>query len=105
MSTLRETATVLLSYYVIILGGREMMRYFSPLKLNGLFKLHNLFLTIVSFCLMVLFVEQLFPTVWRNGIFFAICRKNGGWTDKLVVLYYVKPNSLCVDLGALIEYS
>ena len=89
MSTLRETTAVLVSYYVIILLGREAMRYFSPLKLNGLFKLHNLFLTIVSFCLMVLFAEQLIPTVWKNGVFFAICHKDGGWTDKLVVLYYV----------------
>ena len=93
MSTLRETAAVLVSYYVIILGGREAMRHFSPLKLNGLFKLHNLFLTIVSFCLMVLFAEQLIPTVWRNGVFFAICNKDGGWTDKLVVLYYVSLRS------------
>ena len=89
MSTLRETTAVLVSYYVIILLGREAMRYFSPLKLNGLFKLHNLFLTIVSFSLMVLFAEQLIPTVWKNGVFFAICHKDGGWTDKLVVLYYV----------------
>lgn len=105
ISTLRETAAVLLSYYMIILGGREVMRYFSPLKLNALFKIHNLFLTIVSFCLMVLFAEQLIPTVWRNGIFFAICHKDGGWTDKLVVLYYVKPTLLYFEMGALIEFS
>ncbi len=52
---------------------------------------HNLYLTIISGTLLALFIEQLLPTVWRNGIFYAICNHRGGSTDRLVVLYYVSP--------------
>lgn len=89
MSTLPVTAITLITYYIIIFGGREVMRNQPALKLNGLFKSHNLGLTIVSFVLLVLFLEQLIPTVVRHGVFHAICSHAGGWTDKLVILYYV----------------
>ena len=94
MSTFSATATMLLSYYVVIFGGREIMRNFAPLKLNELFKIHNLYLTAISFVLLVLFAEQLIPTLWRDGIFHAICAAEGGWTDKLVILYYVRSRQL-----------
>lgn len=80
---------MLISYYVIILGGREFMRDRAPLQLSFLFKAHNLILTIISGSLLALFLEQLIPEITRNGIFHAICKIDGGWTDKLVVLYYV----------------
>lgn len=89
LSTLPVTAAVLVSYYVVIFGGREVMRNFSSLQLNKLFKIHNLFLSIISFLLLALFAEQLLPTIWREGIYHGICRSEGGWTDKLVVLYYL----------------
>ncbi|KAF2095805.1 GNS1/SUR4 membrane protein [Rhizodiscina lignyota] len=89
MGTLTETIIMLLSYYIIIFGGRELMRDREPVKLNGLFKIHNLYLTIISGILLVLFVEQLVPTLARNGVFYAICAHAGGWTDKMVVLYYL----------------
>jgi fatty acid elongase 3 len=93
MSTLSETAIGLVSYYLIIFGGREMMRDRQPMQLNGLFKIHNFYLTAISGVLLVLFLEQLIPTVVRNGVFFGICSYEGGWTDQLVVLYYVSPPS------------
>ena len=94
MSTLQATATMLVTYYVTVFAGREFMKNRPAFKLNGLFMVHNLYLTIVSGGLLVLFIEQLLPTVWRNGIFFAICHENGGWTRPLVTLYYV-----CLQLG------
>lgn len=90
MSTLGTTVFTLISYYVVIFGGREVMRKRQPLQLNGFFKVHNLMLTIISGVLLVLFVEQLIPTLARGGIFFAICDHAGGWTEKLVILYYVR---------------
>lgn len=89
LSTLKETAAVLISYYVIILGGRELMKNRSAFSFNPVFMMHNLGLTIISGGLLALFIEQLLPTVWRHGIFFAICDERGGWTEKLVTLYYV----------------
>lgn len=94
MSTLKETATVLTTYYVIVFGGREIMKKFPALKLNGLFMIHNLYLTAISGILLALFIEQLLPTLWRNGLFYAICNHDGGWTRQLVILYYVRNNKL-----------
>ena len=93
MATMAETALFLISYYVIIFGGREFMKDKQPLKLNGLFKIHNFYLTAISGVLLLLYLEQLIPTLTRNGVFYAICHYNGGWTQPLVVLYYVSRRS------------
>lgn len=90
MASMPETAITLLSYYLIIFGGRELMKAREPMKLNGLFKIHNFYLTAISGILLLLFLEQLIPTITRNGVFYAICDYNGGWTDQLVTLYYVR---------------
>lgn len=89
MSTLRETLIFIVVYYSIIFGGREYMRNREPFKLRALFLIHNFYLTAISAILLVLFIEQLLPTVVRHGIFFTICDTAGGWTQPLVVLYYV----------------
>ncbi|CAK7211462.1 Fatty acyl-CoA elongase/Polyunsaturated fatty acid specific elongation enzyme [Sporothrix bragantina] len=89
MSTLKETSIFIVIYYIIIFGGREVMRGREPFKLKALFLVHNYILTVVSFLLLVLYAEQLIPTVTRHGIFHAICSNEGGWTQQLVVLYYL----------------
>ncbi|KAI0014820.1 GNS1/SUR4 membrane protein [Xylariomycetidae sp. FL0641] len=89
MSTLRETLVFIVIYYTVIFGGREWMRGREPFKLKGLFLIHNFYLTAISAILLALFIEQLLPTVVRHGIFYAICDKEGGWTQPLVVLYYL----------------
>ncbi|MCJ1420040.1 hypothetical protein MMC32_006396 [Xylographa parallela] len=89
MSTLKETAAVLVSYYIIVFGGRELMKNRPAFKFNPIFMAHNLGLTIISGGLLALFIEQLLPTVRRNGVFFAICNADGGWTRQLVTLYYL----------------
>lgn len=88
MLTLTGTAAVLVFYYTIVLGGRELMRTRPALKLNDIFLIHNFYLTAISGGLLVLFVEQLAPTIWKHGVFFTICGA-GGWTGPLVTLYYV----------------
>ena len=90
MSTFSATVTMLVTYYIVIFGGREVMRGREPFKLNFFFKIHNFYLTAISGILLLLFVEQLLPTIVRGGIFNAICAYEGGWTDKLVILYYVR---------------
>ena len=99
MSTFSATAFTIVSYYVVIFGGRELMRNRPAMKLNGLFMIHNFYLTAFSFILLVLFIEQLLPTVVRRGVFFAICDHDGGWTKPLVTLYYVSlfVASLCLS--------
>jgi fatty acid elongase 3 len=88
MSTLTETLTMIVLYLVVIFGGREIMRNREPYKLNTLFKIHNFMLTAISGALLVLFAEQLIPTLWRRGLYDNICGESG-WTQPLVVLYYV----------------
>jgi len=89
MSKLKETLIFVAVYYTIIFGGRELMRNREPFKLKFLFLIHNFCLTAISAILLALFIEELLPTVVRKGIFFAICDHDGGWTQPLVVLYYV----------------
>lgn len=94
ISTLAATSTILISYYVTVFAGREFMKNREPFKLNGLFMAHNLILTLISGTLLALFIEQLLPTVWNYGTFYAICSHGGGWTPPLVLLYYV-----CISHG------
>lgn len=91
MASMQETAFALISYYIIIFGGREFMRSREPMQLNGLFKIHNFYLTVISGVLLALFIEQLLPTLVRHGLFYGICAYEGGWSKQLVVLYYVSP--------------
>jgi fatty acid elongase 3 len=95
MSTFTQTTIALTAYYIIIFGGRELMRKREPFMLNGPFMVHNLYLTIISGGLLALFIEQLLSEVIRNGVFHAICSYEGGWTDKLVILYYVSLPTSC----------
>ena len=90
MSTMKASFSLIALYYVIVLGGRELMRNRPAFKLNGLFMVHNFYLTAISGGLLLLFLEQLIPEVYHNGIFHAICSHEGGWTNKLVILYYVR---------------
>jgi fatty acid elongase 3 len=95
-STLKETVAMIMLYVCVIFGGREIMRDREPFKLNGLFKIHNFMLTAISGALLVLFAEQLIPSLWRGGLYENICG-GSGWTQPLVVLYYVSSSdiSLC----------
>jgi len=89
MATITETTVALLTYYILIFGGREIMRDREPFKLSLFFKIHNFYLTAISGTLLVLFLEQLIPTLVRHGVFHTICQYEGGWTPQLVVLYYL----------------
>ncbi|KAI5294561.1 hypothetical protein KEM52_003731 [Ascosphaera acerosa] len=98
MSTLKETASALVTYYVVIFVGRELMRNHEPFKLRTAFVIHNFILTCISGVLLALFIEQLLSTVVRGGIFFAICNHDGGWTQPLVTLYYLNYITKYIEL-------
>jgi hypothetical protein len=87
-STLKETSAMICLYLVVIFGGREFMRNRPAYKLNGLFMVHNFCLTAISGALLVLFSQQLLPTLWNHGLYENICGADG-WTQPLVLLYYV----------------
>jgi fatty acid elongase 3 len=89
LGTLRSAGSMIVAYYAIIFGGRALMTNFPAFKLQRLFQIHNLLLTIISGGLLALFMEELIPTVYNHGIFYGICSHEGGWTKPLVTLYYV----------------
>ena len=89
MSTAKETTIVISSYYLILLIGRKVMKGRPACELTSQFLMHNLFLSVLSGFLFLLFVEELGPGLWKRGIYHCICGA-GGWTKRLVTLYYVR---------------
>ncbi|KAF9428044.1 hypothetical protein BGZ94_003524 [Podila epigama] len=88
LSTQNEVAMWTLTYFIVIFGGRQIMKNQDAFKLKHLFILHNFLLTIASGALLVLFIENLVPILARNGFFYAICNQ-GAWTQRLELLYYL----------------
>ncbi|KAG9243481.1 GNS1/SUR4 family-domain-containing protein [Calycina marina] len=97
MSTPQETLGMIVLYLVVIFGGQSFMRDRPALKLNGLFMVHNLLLTVISGALLVLFAQQLIPSLYRHGLYENICGADG-WTRSLVVLYYLNYLTKYVEL-------
>lgn len=93
LSTAKETAVAITLYYMMIFYGRKAMKDRPAFELARPFLLHNLFLSVLSGFLLLLFVEELGPGVWKRGMWYSICG-DGGWTERLVVLYYVCHSSL-----------
>ncbi|KAL4982203.1 GNS1/SUR4 family-domain-containing protein [Aspergillus falconensis] len=89
MTTLQGTLLSLATYYVVILGGRQLMKNQAAFKLQTPFIIHNFTLTVISGVLLALFLEQILPTLSKDGVLHAICDARGGWTDELVLLYYL----------------
>ena len=88
LSTAKETTVAITLYYMMIFYGRKTMKDRPAFELARPFLLHNLFLSVLSAFLLLLFVDELGPGLWKHGTWYSICG-DGGWTDRLVVLYYV----------------
>lgn len=54
LSTFNETFLFVVSYYVIIFGGRELMRDRAPFQLSSSFLAHNFCLAVISSVLLAL---------------------------------------------------
>lgn len=88
LSTSKSALSWIATYYFVIFGGRELMRNQPAFKLNTAFIVHNFYLTAISGGLLVLFLQQLIPTIWRDGLFNNVCGASG-WTQPLELLYYL----------------
>lgn len=88
LATFKEAGGAIATYYLIIFGGREIMRNLPAVKLNKLFIAHNFCLTAISGGLLLLFAQQLIPGLWENGLYDGVCGATG-WSQQLLVLYYV----------------
>lgn len=96
MATFAEATSMIALYYLVIFGGREVMRNRPAFELKVPFMIHNLYLTIISAALLALFVEQLGPTLMSEGVYCSVCNKAAGWTNALEVLYYVSESGFCL---------
>lgn len=90
LSSPQQVLPIVAVYYTVIFGGNALMKKFNvkPFVLNGIFQLHNLFLTTLSLILFLSLVEQLIPQIYYHGLFYAICDESA-WTQRMVVLYYL----------------
>ncbi|KAF8979551.1 hypothetical protein BGZ46_005286 [Entomortierella lignicola] len=88
LSTQKEVAMWTITYFIVIFGGRQIMKTQEAFKLKHLFILHNFLLTAASGALLLLFIENLVPILARNGLLYSICNE-GAWTQRLELLYYL----------------
>ena len=99
ISTNKAVATALVSYLAIIFGLQELMKTRQPLKLNALFQLHNIVLTLGSGLLLACMVEEVVPILFRTGLFNAVCSTKS-WTPVCVV--HASPNLTYLMFGCVI---
>lgn len=94
-----HAVSIIAVYYVVIFGGQWFMQKFvsSPIKLNLIFQLHNLSLTLISLSLLLLMVEQIFPIIYYNGLLSAVCAPES-FTKRLVTLYYLNYLTKFIEL-------
>ncbi|KAI8377307.1 ELO family [Blakeslea trispora] len=88
LSTLPEVLLGCITYLVVIFGGRYLMTNFKPLPCKFVFQIHNILLTLVSGALWVLLFEQLFPQLYKHGLYYTICSEEA-WTPQLELIYYL----------------
>ena len=89
LSGLGSTLSLIGVYYLTLLAGSKLMRNREPFGLKTVFLAHNLYLTAISAILLLLFIEQVVPQLFRHGLFRTLCHLNRGWTQPLTFLYYV----------------
>lgn len=73
LSTPQEVFPSLVAYLVTVFGLREYMKNRPPMRLQGLFQLHNIILSAGSALLLSLMIEEIFPMFVKNGLFWAMC--------------------------------
>ncbi|CAH6722820.1 elongation of fatty acids protein 2 [[Candida] jaroonii] len=90
LSTLPPALIMVAVYYTLVFGGNYIFKKFklTPLVLNGPFQIHNIFLTSLSFTLLILMVEQVFPMIYYHGLYWSICSPKA-WTQEMELLYYL----------------
>ncbi|KAI9245908.1 ELO family [Sporodiniella umbellata] len=88
LSTTSEVTIACITYYIVIFGGRFLMKESEAFKLKIPFMIHNALLTLVSGILLVLMVEEVFPVIYYRGFYAAICDQNT-WTQSFELLYFL----------------
>jgi len=88
LSTWPSVTAALVAYLSTIFGIPSFLKGQQAKRLNTLFQVHNIFLTLGSGILLVLMVEEVAPIVWKHGLFYGVCGE-GAWTARLELYYLV----------------
>jgi uncharacterized membrane protein len=80
LSTWPVVTTALASYLAIIFGIREIMKDRSPQRLNTLFRIHNVFLSVGSLILLVLMMEEV-GSIWLTNTTYGTMCDETSWTE------------------------
>lgn len=88
LSTPQEVYPFLLAYLVVVFGLRAYMKNRPPLKLQGLFQLHNIFLSAGSTLLLTVMLEEIAPLAVKHGVFGSMC-SDDMWSDRLEFFYLI----------------
>ncbi|KAJ2368952.1 Fatty acyl-CoA elongase/Polyunsaturated fatty acid specific elongation enzyme [Coemansia sp. RSA 2607] len=75
-------------YLGTIFGIQFLMQSRKGFKLKRFTQIYNMFLTVASLALLVLFVEEVIPIVKEGGLFYSVCDKRAR-TQRLEVLNYL----------------
>lgn len=107
LSTPKQVFPTLAGYLAVVFGLRKYMKNRSPLKLQGLFQLHNIFLSAGSLLLLSCMAEEIAPLYWKHGLFWVMCDE-GMWnkvnlshSTRRIRVLNVFP---CSEAGALLPY-
>ncbi|KAL4076420.1 GNS1/SUR4 membrane protein [Scleroderma citrinum] len=73
LSTWPAVMSMTVTYLLVVLGTREIMKDRAPFKLTTLFRAHNLFLSVFSLILVVLLGEEVFSTWMKLGSYRVLC--------------------------------
>ncbi|PCH33644.1 fatty acid elongase [Wolfiporia cocos MD-104 SS10] len=88
LSTPQEVFPALAVYLVIVFGLQAYMKNRPPLKLQGLFQLHNVILSAGSALLLTVMAEEIAPLFLNHSVFWSMCDE-GMWTDRLEFFYLI----------------
>ncbi|KAL4081326.1 GNS1/SUR4 family-domain-containing protein [Scleroderma yunnanense] len=73
LSTWPAVMSMTVTYLLVVLGTREIMKDRAPFELTTLFRAHNLFLSVFSLILVVLLGEEVFSTWMKLGSYRVLC--------------------------------
>ncbi|WFD28083.1 very-long-chain 3-oxoacyl-CoA synthase [Malassezia nana] len=95
MSTPKEVVLGAAAYLVLVLGGQQVMRHFSPVPAHWIrlpFLLHNLLLSLGSLLLLVLYLERVIPHIFSHGLHSTICAQPMFYLVEMyhIINYYFK---------------
>lgn len=72
-STWPVVASMTVTYLAVVFGTREIMKDRAPLRMNTLFRAHNLLLSVGSLVLMALIGEEVFSNWLKVGTYGSLC--------------------------------